>query len=241
MITIIGGDGKSYGPVPVDQVRRWLNEGRATLETKAQRAGENDWRPLGEFEEFAPKATEPSAPAPASVTSPVFAAAGENAEEGPEIAARSVRLVAALIDTFLSFVFALPGLVMMAVHLLQSGGGLPDPENLDLMALGDGFYWMMAGLSVLTIFQMWMLTVRGQSVGKRVMGIKIVRVDDESNPGFVRVVILRSFIPGLIGGLPKVGIFFSLADVLLIFREDRRCIHDHLADTKVIVCEERRR
>jgi len=32
--------------------------------------------------------------------------------------------------------------------------------------------------------QTWMLTVRGQTVGKRLLGIRIVRVQDDANPGF---------------------------------------------------------
>ena len=31
MFTILGGDGKEYGPVPTDQIRRWIVAGRANL------------------------------------------------------------------------------------------------------------------------------------------------------------------------------------------------------------------
>ena len=52
MFTIIGGDGKEYGPVPADQVRSWLASGRADLTTKAKAAGTEEWRALGDFAEF---------------------------------------------------------------------------------------------------------------------------------------------------------------------------------------------
>lgn len=53
MFTIIGGDGNEYGPVTVDQVREWLASGRANRDTQAKRAGEDQWKRLGDFPEFA--------------------------------------------------------------------------------------------------------------------------------------------------------------------------------------------
>jgi hypothetical protein len=35
--------------------------------------------------------------------------------------------------------------------------------------------------------------------------------------------------------MPYVGPFFGLANILFILRADRRCIHDHFADTKVVL------
>ncbi len=52
MFTIIGGDGKEYGPVTTDQVRSWLAGGRANLETQAKKIGDEQWRRLGDFPEF---------------------------------------------------------------------------------------------------------------------------------------------------------------------------------------------
>ena len=52
MFTIIGGDGKEYGPVSVEQVRRWIAAGRANFETRARRVGEESWHPLRDFVEF---------------------------------------------------------------------------------------------------------------------------------------------------------------------------------------------
>lgn len=52
MFTIIGGDGKPYGPVSEEKLRRWLAEGRVSYTVSAQRKGEPVWRTLGEFMEF---------------------------------------------------------------------------------------------------------------------------------------------------------------------------------------------
>jgi len=62
MFKIIGADGKQYGPVSAEQIRQWLAEGRARAETLAQAEGSADWKPLGQFPEFA--ATAPAGVAP---------------------------------------------------------------------------------------------------------------------------------------------------------------------------------
>src|SRR5256885_1989662 len=52
MYKIIGEDQKEYGPVHVDQLRRWIAEGRVNRQTKVQAEGGGEWRPLTEFPEL---------------------------------------------------------------------------------------------------------------------------------------------------------------------------------------------
>ena len=52
MYKIIGSDQKIYGPVPVDQIRRWQAEGRVNSTTLVQAEGSNDWKPLSSLPEF---------------------------------------------------------------------------------------------------------------------------------------------------------------------------------------------
>ncbi|MBI5767559.1 MAG: DUF4339 domain-containing protein [Verrucomicrobia bacterium] len=76
MFTIIGGDGKEYGPVTADQVRAWITQGRANLETKAKALGSEEWRRLGDYAEFgAAPGFAPPPPAPESAAEPAPAAA----------------------------------------------------------------------------------------------------------------------------------------------------------------------
>jgi uncharacterized membrane protein YjgN (DUF898 family) len=53
MFTILGGDGKEYGPVSADQIRVWLSQNRANLDTRLKAAGSEEWRRLGDIPEFA--------------------------------------------------------------------------------------------------------------------------------------------------------------------------------------------
>jgi len=72
MFTILGADGKEYGPVTAAKIHEWINGGRANLSTKAKRVDEGVWKTLGEFAEFsAPPAA--AAPAPDAAPSPAAA------------------------------------------------------------------------------------------------------------------------------------------------------------------------
>jgi Domain of unknown function (DUF4190)/GYF domain 2 len=53
MYRIIGADGKEYGPVSADQLRRWIVEGRADANTRIAVEGSTEWRALRTFAEFA--------------------------------------------------------------------------------------------------------------------------------------------------------------------------------------------
>src|SRR5215831_10715557 len=71
MYRIIGVDNQQYGPITVDQLRRWLAENRVNAQTMAQLEGTQEWKPLGSIAEFANefKAPPPLAgPQPAATT-----------------------------------------------------------------------------------------------------------------------------------------------------------------------------
>ncbi len=122
-----------------------------------------------------------------------------------ELASRGSRLLAAIVD---SAAF----LVIYAAFLLNS------------MTL------FMVGICALIAIQIYFLSSRGQTVGKMVMNIKIVKIDGNKNGGFGTNVLMRAIVNGILGLIP----LYSLVDVLFIFREDRRCIHDLIAGTQVV-------
>src|ERR1051325_7769174 len=52
MYKIIGTDGKQYGPIGVDEIRRWLAQNRVNSQTLVQPEGATDWKPLSTFSEL---------------------------------------------------------------------------------------------------------------------------------------------------------------------------------------------
>lgn len=59
MFTILGADGKEYGPVSTAKIREWISEGRINLSTKAKRMDEGACKALGDFVEFSVPSTDP--------------------------------------------------------------------------------------------------------------------------------------------------------------------------------------
>jgi hypothetical protein len=71
MYKMIGGDGKEYGPVPLEQLRQWMAEGRVNAQTQVQPEGATGWQALGTIPELA--APAPSAPPPVFTPPPATA------------------------------------------------------------------------------------------------------------------------------------------------------------------------
>lgn len=134
------------------------------------------------------------------------------------------RLLATLIDGAL---YLVPGLLFVMGGALSSGGDL-SATSMPLLALGGLLFF---GIFV---YQIVLLSTLGQTVGKRAMKIKIVRVSDQENGGFVTNVLLRGIVNGLPSLIPIVGGLYALVDILFIFGSERRCIHDLIAGTIVV-------
>ncbi len=79
----------------------------------------------------------------------------------------------------------------------------------------------------------YLLYQGGQTIGKKMMGIAIVTLDNQKPP-FFPLIAQRYFSQWIMGMLPFVGLPLRLLDVFLIFRGDKRCLHDLIARTKVI-------
>jgi TM2 domain-containing membrane protein YozV len=52
MYKIIGTDGKQYGLIGADEIRRWLAANRVNAQTLVQPEGSSEWKPLGAFPEL---------------------------------------------------------------------------------------------------------------------------------------------------------------------------------------------
>jgi uncharacterized RDD family membrane protein YckC len=146
-----------------------------------------------------------------------------------EPADRGIRLVASLIDAAIMFALMVP--IMLA-------GGYLD-QILQAYRAGEGtlglqFMWGMIGIIVSFLVQAYPLNASGQTWGKKVMRIKIVDMDG-LQPSLAELLGKRYLFAQGIGLIPCLGMVVQLVDVLMIFRDDRRCLHDQIAGTKVVV------
>lgn len=231
MFTIIGGDGKEYGPVTTDQVKNWITTGRANLDTRAKAAGSEEWRRLGDYAEFGnPGGMPPVMGGFASSSEAIGSPSGAT-----DLASRGVRFGAALVDGIAILLCRLPTSIAIGSALSDSIAAGEQPTFTELMSLvADSMSKSYPFLIGLVVLQGVLLSTRGQSLGKIATGIRIVRVRDGSKAGFVHAFLLRGFIPGAIELIPFLGVLFWLVNVCFIFGPEKRCVHDYIAGTKVV-------
>lgn len=149
------------------------------------------------------------------------------------LATLSQRISAAMIDGAL---YAIPVLIGMMVffpviteQMSQAYSiDLTNPQQIVIPPRQTATVFLPA--FVVFLVQAFLLARSGQSIGKKALGITIVRVRDGLNGGLWTNVILRMIFNSILGFIP----FYSILDLLFIFRDNRRCLHDELAGTMVV-------
>ncbi len=98
-----------------------------------------------------------------------------------------------------------------------------------------GFAWANAlgGFVIFVVIHGYLLTAHGQTIGKALLQMRIVRADG-SRASVQRLIGLRYGIGSFFCIVPAVAQIYGVIDGLLIFGARRRCLHDRIADTVVI-------
>ena len=161
---------------------------------------------------------------------PYAAPAAAVADEAPRaqaLADRGTRLAAVLLDGIFIGLAMVP-LIFVAVSM---GGRGAD---------GSVGAAQIAGIAIaavlvlgLLVWNCILLERAGQTIAKKMLGIRVVRRDG-SHCGLARIFVARYLPVTVLGMIPFIGSLVSLVDALLIFRDDRRCLHDEIADTIVV-------
>ena len=224
----IARGGQQVGTFTEEEIRSGLATGRFQSGDLCWTEGMTDWQPVGS--KFATPAASPSMPPPVSSMNPYAAPQSQVLSNLPGLtpAGRGTRLGACLLE-------GLTGLVGIGIPLGIAIFFMVQMENSGSQDVPAGAIagFVLAGLAFLglTVWNIVLLSTRGQTLGKKWLGIRIVTFPDGQKPGFVKGFLMRSFVNGIIG---QVVPFYGIIDPCFIFREDNRCVHDLLADTTVI-------
>jgi len=133
------------------------------------------------------------------------------------------RWFAAMLDNLL----VIPAFVVISVVGVLMGR---DPE---VLLETQPIVWLAVGL--VSVPQWILVAWRGQTLGKLLLGIRIVRMDG-TLPGFQYGVAARDW-PRLIPSVlaPDISAIIGLIDVLPLLSGDGRTMHDYIAGTRVVV------
>ena len=151
------------------------------------------------------------------------------AHRGEELADLGQRLGAALLDGIIMFVVMVPlmyfGGYFQAILSAMRAGSMP--------SLGLIYGWVGIGFVMFLLVQGYPLYRNGQTWGKKVLGIRIVDLEGDVPP-LGQLVLMRYLVGRVLSQIPLLGNLYAIVDVCFVFRDDRRCIHDHIAGTRVV-------
>ena len=172
------------------------------------------------------------------------------------IASPGARVAAYLLNNLFTFLIWVPFIVMVVFTFdeskeLVSESSLSNTPDYAVIT----FFISLAVYLVFGIFQLYYMSRDGQSLGKKIMGIRVLK-SDGSNPGFGGTVLIRevawSFIVGIIviavmlavneTGGDLVSLLMTFINFIMLFsvKRNRRTLYDMLADTVVVKLPPRR-
>ena len=175
------------------------------------------------------------------------------------IASAGSRIAAYLINNIFTAIALVPFFVV-GVQLAIKTGGFKQTAGLERF-FQDVAWLVLVGLLVLLLYgivQIYFMSRDGQSLGKKIMGIRVLKTDGR-NPGFAGTVLMREVLYAVIvallaagigklsqlvtgsekfvdltGNIVSVGLFIVCVVMLFLVKTDRRTLPDYLADTVVV-------
>ena len=144
--------------------------------------------------------------------------------DGDMLASRWSRLGAAIIDGLTMIPITLP--------LMYFTGGFDDISKGIEPSVSYFLALSIAGMAVFLLIHGKFLVRDGQTLGKKVLNIKIVTL--AGRHADVPTLAKRYGFSWLIPLIPVIGPIINMVNILFIFTKSKRCLHDHVGETKVI-------
>jgi uncharacterized RDD family membrane protein YckC len=163
---------------------------------------------------------------------PPAATVAETGTAGSSLAGRGERLGAVILDGLIPGVMIYTPLLLTGFYSLFMAAIMRQPL---VWVAGMTIGATVAGIMFLvwTVLTIVFVSRNGQTVGKKLVGIRVARQDGRK-AGIGRIFWLRNVVNALPSFIPIVGAAYWLVDTLFIFGDARRCLHDRIADTIVV-------
>lgn len=148
----------------------------------------------------------------------------EQLEAEYDLASRWSRLFASILDGIIMLMILVPTMFIVGYFEVIASG-----EDVFLYQVLLGIF----SIFIFIVINLKFLADKGQTIGKMVLGIKIV--DMQGGKAELKDHLFKRYLTYFLPGqVPLIGGLFSLINVLFIFRKDKRCIHDLVGNTQVI-------
>lgn len=148
-------------------------------------------------------------------------------ENNYQRAPNGLRYIARLIDWIIySCISSLAAALVVAIsfkffNISSTGGMLSTDDKINLISLATSIVF---GFLYFVLYP----NMKGYTIGKKIMGLKIIRMDNHDKKlGIIRL-LLRETIGRLISAILLIGYF------MILFRKDGRSLHDMIGSTQVV-------
>lgn len=228
------------GPYSLDQVNQMLANGQVVLSDLAWHEGMPEWKILGDLTAGKQFYQPVGYATPLDTPWPGRADANPNhGNNSNELASINQRFLAKVVDGLLWFpmsfipVFFIDAATTHKIEQLNTSFEQMTTHQTEIMALiPDVALWAMAVYAiVLLAFQAFLLYRSGQTVGKKVMNIRIVDDQNGKITNITRSFLLRTVV--FILAYNIIYLFF-IVDLAFLFTDRHRTLHDRLARTIVV-------
>lgn len=214
---IIGGDGREYGADSLEELKSWVGDGRIGPDTLVWIPDAAVWTPAGDLPELG------------GALEKLLSALQTT---GLIRAGFFHRLAAYLLDSFV-----LSGAFSLVWPLAAASFGLQEPPDVKAASFAELFQWIgthpvffysqMACIAALQAGYQTLFNGRfGATLGKMALGMRILRLDGGAigyGLAFRRWICEQAS-----------SLLFFIGYLLVLFRADRRALHDLLAGTQVV-------
>jgi hypothetical protein len=232
------------GPYTLEQVNRMLASGQVVLTDLVWHEGMSDWQSIQSLTAgqlyYTPQVISRSSPQlPIVQPSNQQPSALEDLHRITPIAPTSKRILGAALDISLIMLTSLPTIQYMDLTKLEKAS-----QNSDLIQMitqmQDSIPQDAQLISNILLFaicavQIVLLSRRGQSLGKLIVGTRIVQEDQKTPVGFGKIIWVRTVMPWILYSLPVINVvFFMTTFIALVISPRRQSLHDRLAKTVVV-------
>ncbi|MBV9612797.1 MAG: RDD family protein [Acidobacteriaceae bacterium] len=225
--------GQRAGPVPESELQSLYATGKVRRDTLVWTAGMAEWQRLErvkpDWMNNAPDAGLAPTNSRDGVDAPTVIAAEFRARAGRRYAGFWIRFLARCIDgLILSVVYIFLGIVcaLLARPVLPHLGEGPQAGEMVVLWAGLGVMYLISS-ACFVAYEAWFLRHRGATPGKLALGLRVIRSD--GSPLSAGRSVGRAF-GYLLDGLIPLAIGFIIA----AFDVEKRALHDHLCDTRVV-------
>jgi uncharacterized RDD family membrane protein YckC len=205
--------GKQVGPIEDSILHGLVASGQVRDDTLVWHEGMESWQPLRAVREFVTTVAAPIAPPIAPPVAPV------------RYAGFWIRFVARVIDAALlgvvNAVIRIPLAVMLGLGTGRGRDLIFLPVVMSLIGIS-----VAISIAVGVVYEVYLVSTRGGTLGKLILGLKIVRADGSPVPAGLAAG--RYFAQWLSGAILMIGY------IMAGFDPEKRALHDRICETRVV-------